>query len=96
MPAKPRHCAKYRQDLKVRAFVAIGVQCVFCHDGQDLHCAHVGRTLLKGPGRGMQQRYSDVLKNPDKYRPMCKDCHRTFDALVASIRKEPPVEEIPF
>lgn len=97
MPASPDQCRKFREKLKVRAYEAIGGRmCIFCCDEENIHLAHVGRTELKGPGRGMHKRYRDVIRNPDKYRPMCKECHRTFDNLVAAIRKEPPVEEVPF
>lgn len=41
--------------------------------------AHVKPTGLDGPGRGMERRYRDVLKNPDCYRVLCKECHRKAD-----------------
>jgi hypothetical protein len=75
----------YRQRLKTRALMLIGVQCVFCKQPSE-HAAHVKPTGLKGPSRGLDRRYRDVLKNPDCYRPMCKGCHRVFDGLVSLAR----------
>lgn len=96
MPAKAPDVAKYRQKLKLRAFQAIGAACVFCKTAESIQAAHVLATGLKSAGRGMDRRYQDVLKHPDKYRPMCKNCHRTFDALRKLYEAQEPREEIPF
>lgn len=82
MPATPQACRRYREKLRERAFALVGYRCVFCGANESIQLAHVGTTSLRGPGRGLSRRYSDVVKNPSKYRPMCVGCHRTFDALV--------------
>ena len=41
--------------------------------------AHVKRTRLKGRGRGRKERYYDVVKHPDCYILLSKDCHKKFD-----------------
>lgn len=89
------HAAQCRERTKQRALDAIGRECVFYGSSEDLHAAHVKPTGLKGPSRGKRERYKDVAENPDCYRPMCKDCHRTFDALRSLWR--PEIEKpIPF
>ena len=97
MSAKPSDCRLYQRRLKKRAFDAIGRACVFCGRKREVHCAHVKRTKLKGPGRGKYHRFADVVKHPDAYRPMCPSCHRTYDALVKLAKPEIVVEApIPF
>jgi hypothetical protein len=77
-----RH-ARYRQDLKCRAFDLIGGACVFCGTTEKIEAAHVKPTSLCGSNsRGMDRRYRDIIKNPDCYRPMCGKHHRVFDQLV--------------
>lgn len=46
---------------------------------EDLQFAHVKRTKLNGRGRGRKERYYDVVKNPDCYILLTKDCHKRFD-----------------
>lgn len=88
---------RYQDKLKVRAFDAIGRACVFCESEDDVQAAHVLPTDLRGPGRGKKRRFADVVRKPEAYRPMCRRCHRTFDALVARMRAVSRVEEeIPF
>lgn len=70
---------------------------MFCTGKDNLECAHVQFTKLSGrTGRGMDRRYRDVLKCPDKYRPICKACHKTFDALRKLHEARAPKDEIPF
>ena len=97
MPAKPEHCRQFRAKLKVRAFAAIGTECVFCGSDQ-VEAAHVLPTGLNGCGRGQHRRHRDILRHPDKYRPMCKSCHKVFDNLrkLWETREESPKEEAPF
>lgn len=84
---------EYRKLLKQRAFTSIGDACVFCGKDEELHAAHVKPTGLNGHGRGMERRFLDVLKHPDAYRPMCKACHQTFDALAKLVKED---EVVPF
>lgn len=55
-------------------------------------------TGLRGRGRGIRKRLSDILKNPGKYARLCKACHWTHDLL--QYEKEVAVgsasEEVPF
>ena len=92
MPATKEQCRLYRQRLRDRAFNAIGRKCVFCQSGDDLHASHVMVTKINGMGRGLDRRYRDVIANPEAYRPMCRECHRIFDALVGLIK----LNEVPF
>jgi hypothetical protein len=43
--------------------------------------AHVEETPLSpiSRGRGRKKRYYDIVKNPDKYVPLCEACHLDFD-----------------
>lgn len=41
--------------------------------------AHIEPTGLEGKGRGRKERLYDILKNPDKYVPLCESCHLDFD-----------------
>lgn len=99
MPATPEQCRKYRQDLKARALALIGDACVWCGSKENVDAAHVKPTALRGPGRGLEKRYKDVVKHQDHYRPMCKKHHRMFDAYVAGLRElltKAREEPIPF
>lgn len=55
-----------------------------------LEFAHIKPTGLCGRGRGLRNRYFDILRNPDCYQLMCSACHkwmdlaRTLDAVAAS------------
>lgn len=104
MPANTLQVRAYRQALKRRAFKLLGFHCIFCGCTRRkrkktktgtraicMHAAHVVPTGLNGAGRGLDRRYRDIIKNPDKYRLMCEDCHRIFDALIKLIN--PPNEE---
>lgn len=72
--------ARYRQRLKARARALFGSRCRGCHrDELELHLAHVRPTRLKGPGRGLSQRYLDALQHPECYTVLCEDCHAAFD-----------------
>lgn len=44
-----------------------------------LEFAHVKPTGLCGQGRGLKNRFLDVLRNPDCYRLLCSRCHRLLD-----------------
>ena len=74
--------------------------CVFCKQPAQ-HMAHIEVTGLNGAGRGAKNRYLDVIRNPTKYRAMCVECHRTFDALVSvavksKIEAQQKEQPIPF
>lgn len=89
MPAKASDVRKYRRNLRRRAIALLGKECYFCgsRKRKDAHAAHVEPTGLNGAGRGMDRRFRDVIKNPEKYRRMCASCHRKFDALVSTLMK---------
>lgn len=56
-----------------------GGKCQECGAGDYLEFAHIGKTSLLGRGRGQTQRYRDIKQNPEKYRLVCKPCHRLMD-----------------
>lgn len=97
-PTNGERRVRYIRRLKARAFEIIGKRCIFCGKRKNLHAAHVKPTKLKGPGRGDAKRWKDVIDNPDCYRPMDVNCHRTFDALVSMAKKATweKEEPIPF
>lgn len=78
---------RYQDQLKERAFDAIGRRCVFCGTDENIEAAHMAQTKLMrgGPGRGKKRRFQDVVNHPEAYRPMCKSCHKTFDALTGKL-----------
>jgi len=81
MPASPEACRLYRQRLRARVVQLLGGKCD-CGNWLDLQLAHVSKTALTGPGRGMAQRYRDAMAFPLCYRLMCLDCHRKFDGVA--------------
>lgn len=91
--ATKEYVKRYRQRLKGRAFALIGTECIFCHNKVNLHAAHIKSTGLNGKSRGLDRRFRDVIKHPDCYKPMCKQCHQVFDRLV-NLSK--PDDAIPF
>lgn len=54
--------------------------CVFCGD-PEWEFAHIRTTPLEGAGRGRGrgERYYDILYHFDCYRPMCRECHKSYD-----------------
>jgi hypothetical protein len=54
-------------------------QCYFCQSTKDLEFAHITETNLSGRGRGRKERYYDVIKNPNSYLLLCKECHTKMD-----------------
>jgi len=84
MPATKEQCRRYRQRLKERATAIVAGlwkgRCQKCGELNDvLEFAHVQPTGLSGMGRGLTERYLDVLKNPECYALMCKPCHKEYD-----------------
>ncbi len=97
MPATSEQSKKYRQRLRERAFNSIGWTCIFCGTGEKIHAAHVIETGLRGPSRGMDRRFRDVIKNPQSYAPMCHKHHMVYDKLKRRSTIRPANEEpIPF
>lgn len=65
--------------LELRAFAdSMYHGCVFC-GSEDWEFAHIRPTALKGRGRGRKERYHDIVTHFDCYRPMCLDCHKSYD-----------------
>lgn len=102
MSATAEQCRRYRQNLKRRAyalFVPEGEEprCGRCkktaeESGKRLEFVHVKATDLCGSnGRGMTQRYRDVLRHPDCYELVCFECHYARDRRLpmADVRDEP-------
>ncbi len=93
--ATPEHQRLYKQRLKQRALELIGTRCVWCGSEENVDAAHIRPTPIEGKSaRGMNARWSDVIKHSDCYRPMCHKHHRLFDSL----RSQPKFDEelIPF
>jgi len=59
-----------------------GGKCEECGVTSGLEFAHREETELDGWGRGRKERVYDVMKNPDKYRLLCKDCHKEYDQTI--------------
>lgn len=86
---------RYRQKLKARVYALFSDdEGTFCH-GPDcgtregpLELAHVRATGLCSAGRGQIHRHLDVMKYPDHYTLLCKECHRN--------ENYPAMEEAPF
>lgn len=58
-----------------------GGKCKNCGSVENLQFAHIEETeLSRKKGRGRKERFYDVLKNPEKYRLYCKECHEQYDA----------------
>lgn len=53
-----------------------------CWKTDGLEFAHVKETGLNGRGRGMPQRYRDIVNNPDCYLLVCRACHAKADSLI--------------
>jgi hypothetical protein len=63
-----------------------------------LEFAHVKPTGLCGRGRGLKNRFVDVLRNPDCYELLCHGCHHVLDMrkwIDAALASAPPAERVP-
>lgn len=61
-----------------------GGRCVMCgrpksNRSRSLEFAHIKPTALRFRGRGLITRFLDIIKHPDCYVLLCKQCHRTLD-----------------
>lgn len=72
--------------------MSFGNRCFECGlclvDIEDLQFAHVKKTNLNGCGRGRQQRYYDIIKNPDAYFLCCVVKHSEIDNTKYYIRND--------
>lgn len=72
--------------LKLAALrIAWGGRCVKCGlrpRKYVLEFAHLRPTAIHGRGRGLRQRYLDIVHNPGSYVLLCYPCHRWFDRTV--------------
>lgn len=85
MPATPDECRAYRESLKKRARQALSpFVCRRCGTDSDIEFAHKRPTRLSGEGRGAFHRYRDVIRHPDRYIPLCKECHYIYDHSFTS------------
>ena len=90
---------RHRVKLRERALDLVGRKCVFCGSCEKVEMAHLAVNGIRGPGRGWERRYGDVVKNPKDYAPMCVEHHRLFDRLTARLREQAArekEEKIPF
>src|ERR1019366_5464535 len=81
--------------LKKVALKLVGSRCIWC-GSKKVQMAHILPTPVlkhrKGSrGVGEWQRWNDIAKHPDCYRPMCQKHHRMFDNLVNLIVPEEPI-----
>ena len=72
------HCRAYRQRLRERAYAIHGTTCVVCGEPAE-HLAHVHATGLCGPGRGMERRYLDAIRNREDYVAVCRRHNNEVD-----------------
>lgn len=72
---------RWLRDARKRLRTRFGGVCSVCGRGQlwRLEFGHVRATSLNGRERGSQERYYDVVRNPDAYRLFCRPCHLSFD-----------------
>ncbi len=78
--------ARHRARLREQVRVLLGERCQDCGLSEDedfepvrLDLAHVGRTKLRGRGRGSKERLRDALANPESYALLCRRCHMDRD-----------------
>jgi len=69
-------------ERRKRLIQEFGGRCEECSTTENLEFAHKEPTGLDGRGRGRKERVYDVIKNPEKYRLLCRDCHRVYDQMV--------------
>ena len=72
---------RYRENLRNKARELHGDKCVVCGEPAT-ELAHVYPTGLRGPGRGMDRRYRDAIKNSDCYVATCKKCNKKVEAKL--------------
>lgn len=72
---------KWIKEARKRLIILWGLKCFVCGTSEKLEFAHINDTELRGMGRGRKERYYDVIKNPDSYVLLCKNCHKDFDML---------------
>lgn len=53
-----------------------GGKCELCDSTENLEFHHQFETKLKGRGRGLPNRASDIRKNPLSYLLLCRPCHK--------------------
>lgn len=94
--SKKERMKRWRERLKERAFNSIGWKCIFCKTSDRIQAAHVIPTEIRGPSRGKDIRYLDIIRNPHCYRPMCTTCHRAYDKLSKELAPAHDDEPIPF
>lgn len=49
--------------------------------GPNLQFAHVRWTGLQGRGRGLINRFLDIVRHPRHYKMVCRACHLAMDML---------------
>ena len=70
---------KWIMERRKKLIKEFGGECEECPSTETLEFAHKEPTELSGWGRGRENRVYDVIKNPTKYRLLCKDCHKEYD-----------------
>ncbi len=87
-----RSAKRHRDRIKAKAKELLGSVCVFCKSTERIEAAHISPTGLKGESRGTYWRCMDIIRHPEYYRPMCRNCHLVFDGLKrAKLDIEDPI-----
>jgi hypothetical protein len=79
MATNAERCKSYRERLKLRCAAIFGWQCQMCASAVATQYAHKEPTALTGYGRGLKERYLDILRNQHKYLRVCGPCHRKLN-----------------
>lgn len=61
-------------------------KCAICGSTENVEFAHIKPTKLRGKGRGRKERYYDLIRHPESYRPLCSKHHREYDNEKANNR----------
>ena len=70
---------RWTKERREKLIEEYGGKCEECPTTENLEFAHKEDTELSGRGRGRKERVYDVIRNPDKYMLLCKDCHENYD-----------------
>lgn len=86
MPTNPKgYMQRYRRMRWDKLRIEFGNRCSIClgHrcNNLNLQFAHIKPTLLNGMGRGLENRFYDILRNKSCYALMGAMCHRYYDAI---------------
>lgn len=72
--------------------------CEECGSTRHLEFAHKEATTVTGMSRGINARYLDIKKHPERYRLLCQHCHRRYDGETwrSRTKRKFDSDEVPF